>query len=251
MQRPTWLIMFGSLCFWLLAGCGKPAGNPPDVAATTSNAPATAAANAPDISGTPASQPEEPKAGEKVCFACKGIGTIKCTAPGCQDGLVDCPGPCLKLDRGTWVHLNVAGHPASDVWQKFYQSDGSYEAYNQNHVGHVIAMENGKAVDTGPCKICGGTGKVPCRVCKGTGRVTCPICGGKKFIPDSWTPTNNPWLDSQPDLIRLNDGRILFGKVMSTIGTDVSIKTRGGKWLHVAATNMAAKPATTSIQTTN
>jgi hypothetical protein len=72
--------------------------------------------------------------------------------------------------------------------------------------------------------------------------VVCPICEGKKFIPVAWTPTDNPWLNSQPDLIRLNGGRILFGKVISTVGTDVTIKTRDGKWLHVDVTNVAPKP---------
>lgn len=227
------------LCGCLLAGCSKP---PAEVSANKplpeSNAPANPIAPA-EVSTQPVAT-DGPPAGERICFACKGSGTVKCTAPGCVDGQVDCPGPCLKLDRGVWVHLDVAGHPASDLWQKFYLNDGSYQAYNQNHVGHVIAMENGQAVDTGPCRICGGTGKVPCNVCKGTGQVVCPICEGKKYIPDSWTPTDNPWLNRQPDLIRLADGRILFGKVMSTVGGDVAIKTRDGRWLHVDTTNMAS-----------
>ncbi len=179
-----------------------------------------------------ASQPEGPKDGEKICFACKGTGQVKCTAPGCVDGMVDCPGPCLKLDQGMWIHMEVAGHPPTDLWRKFNLGGGAYTAYNQNHVGHVIAIEGGQAVDTGPCKICGGTGKVPCSVCKGTGQAACPICNGKKFIPVSWSPTNNPWLNSQPDLIRLTDGKIMFGTVQSTIGSDVAIKLRGGKWTH-------------------
>lgn len=231
MQRPVSVIVSGFLCVWLWVGCGKPAGS---------------SSSAPVAANGPTSQPDEPKAGEKVCFACNGTGTVKCMAPGCADGMVDCPGPCLKLDRGVWIHMNVPGHPASDVWQKFYQSDGSYVAYNQNHVGHVIVMQNGRAVDSGSCKICGGAGKVPCSVCKGTGRVVCPICEGKKFIPVAWTPADNPWLNSQPDLIRLNDGRILFGKVVSIIGADVTIKTRDGKWLHVNVTNVPPKSETIS-----
>ena len=226
MMRPTSLIVFGSLCLGLLAGCGKPA---PDSAKSSVEATSSSA---------PASQAEGSKEHEKICFACNGSGTIKCLAPGCQDGGVDCPGPCLKLTRGVWIHMTVAGHPPTDLWQKFGQSDGSYTAYNQGHVGHVIALQNGKAVDTGPCKICGGTGKVPCSVCKGTGRETCLICEGKKYIPDAWTPTDNPWLNRQPDLIRLTDGRMLFGKVVSTIGTNLTVKTRDGKWIHVGAADI-------------
>jgi len=239
MQRPVSVIVSGFLCIWLWAGCDKPAGRSAPESAAAPVAASTATNMATDV---PAGQPDGPKAGEKICFACSGTGLVKCMTPGCADGMVDCPGPCLKLDRGEWVHLEVSGHPASDVWQKFYQNDGSWEAYNQGHVGHVIVMQNGKAVDSGPCKVCGGTGKVPCSVCQGTGKVVCPICDGKKFIPVAWTPADNPWLNSQPDLIRLNDGRILFGKVISTVGTDVTIKTRNGKWLHVDVTNVAPKP---------
>ncbi len=243
LQRPIPVIVCGLFCIWLWSGCGKPAANsrPASAAVPVATNPA---ANA--TTSAPTHQPDGPKPGEKVCFACKGTGLVKCVAPGCVDGRVDCPGPCLKLDRGTWVHMEVAGHPASDVWQKFDQSDGSWVAYNQGHVGHVIEMQNGRAVDSGPCKICNGTGKVTCSVCNGTDKVVCPICGGKKFIPTAWTPVDNPWLDSQPDLIRLNDGRILFGQIISTVGTDVTIKTRTGQWLHVDVTNIAPKPEVNS-----
>ena len=218
-----------------LTGCGK--------SPSASTTPATATAPVPptpDPATSANAEPAGPPAGEKICFACKGKGTVKCMAPGCVNGVVDCPGPCLKLDRGTWVHMEVAGHPPTDLWQKFAKP-GGYTAYNQNHVGHVIAMQNGEIVDTGPCKICGGTGKIACSVCQGTGQQVCPICNGKKYVPENWTPTNNPWFNSQPDVIRLTDGRILLGKIVSTIGSDVSIKTRDGKWMHLEATNIVPK----------
>lgn len=124
-------------------------------------------------------------------------------------------------------------------------------AYSQNHVGHVIAMQNGKAVDTGPCQICGGTGRVPCTVCKGTGKVMCPICQGAKLIPNSWTPTDNPWFNSQPDLVRLKDGRAFLGKVVTPGGSDVAIKTRDGKWIHVDAASIVPKSETISTNSAN
>jgi len=224
-------------CAGILAGCGKPASTSPK---------SLAEAPVPDASNAPASQvvpdPErEPKDGEKKCFACDGIGPIKCTAPGCVAGQVDCPAACLKRDRGVCIHMDVAGHPPTDIWQKFYQSDGSYMAYKQNHIGHVIVMKNGLAVDTGPCTVCGGSGKVPCKVCQGTGQVPCPICEGKKYIPVSWTPTDNPWLNRQPDLIRLRSGEVLLGQVMHSNEVELLVKTRAGKWTHIAITNILPK----------
>ena len=136
MRRANSLWLAGLLGMGLIAGCGKPAAAPTK---GDSPAPSADASNAPD---SLAAESAGPKADEKMCFNCQGTGTIKCEAPGCRNGRVDCPGPCLKLDRGVWVHMNVAGHPATDVWQKFYQPDGSYEAYNQGHVGHVIMMQN-------------------------------------------------------------------------------------------------------------
>src|SRR2546427_614550 len=67
----------------------------------------------------------------RACFQCGGAGQVKCNAPGCKEGMVECPGPCLKLSKGTWEHLEVAGHDPAELWQKFNQSDGSWQAWNQ------------------------------------------------------------------------------------------------------------------------
>lgn len=213
-------ILLCAISLGLLAGCSKP------VEEAKSSPQTTNASVVEPVAATPTA-----KADEKTCFACQGEGTIKCLA--CVDGQVECPGTCLRLNRGTWVHMTVAGHPTTDMWQKFYQADGSYTAYTQGHVGHVIAMQGGKAVDTGICPVCGGKTKVACKACQGTGKQPCPICEGKKFVPLDWSPTNNPWLNRQPDVIRLTDGRILFGKVISTLPESTSIKTRDGKFVHV------------------
>lgn len=224
------LILPGSLCLWLLVGCGKPAGE----SSTAS------AAAPPSVAAEPASPPAGPKADEKICFACKGTGSIKCMA-GCVDGKVDCPGNCLRLNRGVWVHMDVPGHPATDLWQKFTQPDGSYTAYTQGHVGHVIALRGGKAEDTGPCPVCGGTTKVTCKICKGTGSQVCLICEGKKFVPIAWSPMDNPWLNRQSNLIRLTDGRAMLGKVVSTVGEEITIRTQDGKFVHVKASDIVPK----------
>lgn len=171
---------------------------------------------------------------EKACFACAAQGTVPCRVAGCRDGKVECPGPCLKLTRGAWVHMTVAGHDPSELWQKFPNAKGKgYQAWNQHHLGEVIVMQNGGAVNIGPCRICGGTTRVPCAACKGQGRQTCEICQGKKFVPLAWTATDNPWLNRQPDLIRLKDGRVLLGKIVLSSDDDRAIKTRDGKITHV------------------
>ena len=168
---------------------------------------------------------------------------MPCHVPGCNKGQADCPGPCLKLTRGAWIHLNVAGHDPAELWQKFpnQSGGGAYQAWTKNHVGEVIAYQNGVAVNIGPCKVCGGTTKVTCGVCKGTGKQSCEICQGKKFIPNAWTTTDNPWFNSQSDLIRLADGQAILGRVAAVSGDDKTIVTRDKKILHVKASDIVAK----------
>ena len=238
---PVLACFLGALLF---AGCGKPTDVPKSQPPATTN------------SAPPPEAVAGPGTGEKVCFACNGEGTVACLVPGCVNGQVDCPGPCLKLSRGTWIHMDVPGHGPNELWQKFPDLDGrgGYYAFSQNHLGEVIVYQNVRAVSTGKCKICGGTGKVKCDVCKGTGKVTCPICNGKKFIPGAWTPTDNPWFNSQPDVIRLADGQVLLGRVAASAGGERTIITRDKKILHVKAsailpraeTNSSAAPASTA-----
>jgi hypothetical protein len=231
-----WLACF--LVALLFSGCGKP----PEPA--KSPAPATTNAAPAEASG--------PAPGEKDCFACKGEGIVACRAPGCAEGKVDCPQPCLKLSRGAWIHMNVAGHDPSELWQKFPDRDGrgGYYAFSQNHLGEIVEYQGNRAVSIGKCQVCGGTTKVMCNACKGSGKQTCPICGGKKFIPVAWNPTNNPWFDSQPDVIRLADGRVLLGRVAATVGDDLTIVTRDKKILHVKTSEVLPKAgANTSITT--
>jgi len=215
----------------LFAGCGKQPETPKSQLAAITNSTSAPAPEA--VAG--------PGTGEKDCFACKGEGMVACLVPGCKDGMVDCPGPCLKLSRGAWAHQAVAGHPSTDLWITFTTANGGSMSWNQNHVGDVIAYQNGDPVNIGKCKVCGGAGKVKCQVCKGTGRVTCPICDGKKFIPVAWTPTDNPWFNRQPDVIRLADGRVVLGRVAATVGDDATIVTRDKKILHVKTSDILPK----------
>src|SRR5262245_53219691 len=66
-----------------------------------------------------AAQPGAPSAAQQTCFNCAGAGLVPCRAPGCIAGKVECPGPCLKLSRGTWIHMNVPGHSPNELWIKF------------------------------------------------------------------------------------------------------------------------------------
>jgi hypothetical protein len=109
-------------------------------------------------------QSSSQKRDSKVCVACGGAGTVPCRARDCSGGKLECPGPCLKLSRGEWVHLNVAGHDPNELWQRFPTGNGKYAAWSQGHVGEVIEVQNGQPVNIGRCKICGGTGKVECTV---------------------------------------------------------------------------------------
>ena len=139
-------ILACSVGLLLFAGCGKQAEAPQSqVTVTTDTAPPAPEA----VAG--------PGPGEKACFACKGEGTVACLVPGCKDGMVDCPGSCLKLSRGAWKHMDVAGHPPTDWWITFPTASGGTMSWNQNHVGDVIEMQNGNPVDIGKCKVCGGS----------------------------------------------------------------------------------------------
>jgi hypothetical protein len=212
----------------LVAGCDRPSS---DSAKQTTNT---------ETKSVAAAVPQ-PGKDEKFCFNCTGQGTVACRAPGCVAGKVDCPGSCIKLNRGNWVQMAVAGHDPHEWWIKFPNASGlgGYQAWTRAHVGEAIVYQNGQAVNIGPCKICGGTTRVPCPVCKGAGKMTCEVCQGKKFVPQSWTATDNPWLNSQPDLIRLTDGRVVLGKIVLSSGNDRTIKTREGKILHVTASEIA------------
>jgi hypothetical protein len=131
------------------------------------------------------------------------------------------------------------------LWQIFTSTDGHYRlSVSQHHLGEVVAMQDGKPTPAGRCKICGGTGKVTCRVCQGTGRQTCPVCNGTKFVPPDWTPTNNPWFNRQPDVIRLKDGRVVLGRVAVAIGDERTIITHDKQTLHLKASDILPKADT-------
>jgi hypothetical protein len=169
------------------------------------------------------------------CYRCQGAGSIKCTARGCKDGWVDCPGPCLKLSVGRWEHLDVPGHDPKELWQKFTYSDG-WHAWTTGHIGEVIEMRGGKPTNVGKCPVCKGKGKVPCKVCKGTGQVVCDVCGGKKLIPVSLVTT--PPIKTNNGAIKLKDGTTVFGKIVIIDSDTVWIRKTDGHTIQIPQSNL-------------
>ena len=230
-----------SLLLMCAIGCDQSKPQPPaSKAATSTPAPAPAQTSQPV---TPVEAPASTAQIEatKPCFRCGGSGTIHCAAPGCKDGQIECPGPCLKLSKGVWVHMQVAGHSADDVWQKFPKSSGGWEAWNQNHVGEVIEVKNGVPVNVGKCPVCTGSTRVQCPTCFGTGKAVCNLCGGKKMIPDSWTEFDNPTQKVKPTTIQLTDGRSLVGRIQMRLGSKIYVRTEDGKQVEVNTGEIVAE----------
>src|SRR5689334_19143394 len=103
----------------LIVGC-SPKGS--DASKTSNTAEADETATATTESARPV-----PDKDHQACFACEGKGTLGCKA-GCANGKIECTGPCLRLTRGKWEHMDVAGHPPTDLWQKFPNGQGGYMA---------------------------------------------------------------------------------------------------------------------------
>jgi hypothetical protein len=185
----------------------------------------------------------KPRKGEKFCFECAGKGNVSCGAGGCQSGQAECPGPCLKLSRGKWEHMEVAGHAPSELWQKFSKADGGYLAWNHHHVGEVIQTDDGMPRNIGKCPTCSGTTKIQCAKCLGKGAQPCFVCEGKAVVPKAWTSADNPRLNNHPDLIRLRDGRRVIGRIAMQAGSSCTIRTRDGKMIEVSSADILSKPA--------
>lgn len=193
--------------------------------------------------------PLDPQTGKPMarCPRCQGEGTTKCTARGCVNGWVDCPGPCLKLSVGRWEHLDVPGHDPKELWRKFTY-DGGWTGWTTAHIGEVIETRNGVPTNIGKCSVCGGKGKVPCQVCHGTGRVVCAVCGGKKYLRASLVTTPAPALPprytakavataapvrSASAAIKLKDGTTLRGRIVVTDTDAVWVRKEDGQTVQI------------------
>jgi|ERR1043166_1001512 hypothetical protein len=172
----------------------------------------------------------------KPCFKCNGIGKVKCVG-GCRSGEVDCPNSCLKLSRGVW-HPE-AGHDPKVLWQTFPAGENSKVSWSQAHVGELIQIQGGIAVNLGRCPTCKGTTKIKCTVCKGAGEIDCDICEGKKIVPASWSPLNNPKSKEKADVIHLKDGKTVSGKIIMRSDTVIWVRTESGEKIEINRAKVA------------
>ena len=191
-----------------------------------------------------------------TCPTCEGNGSTKCPVKGCDNGQVECNGPCLRLTGGHWIKDERLGHGPDYLWAEFTTVRG--KAYiGQAHVGEIIEIQNGRAVSVGRCKVCRGTTRMPCPICHGSGIVACPTCHGQRKIPDpSAAPSDQPpapvaanrRADAAPmpvatptptplppimEVIRLKNGKVIAGQIVIRDETVTTIRTPDGKSIQV------------------
>lgn len=183
-------------------------------------------------------QPPAPGPGEQACFECNGQGQIPCVVPGCKSGYVTCPGRCLKRNQGTWVPDTAHGGMAA----KIKVPGGSTWLIYEGHAGEVWVVQGKKMVSLGPCPTCGGRQVIPCKTCVGTGKTACELCESKGAIPAAWKPTDNPWFNRNPDLVRLQDGRAFLAKEVGGDDVVVMFKTRAGEVITIARAEVTQGP---------
>ena len=164
----------------------------------------------------------------KPCFTCNNSGTTKCSVATCRNGMAECPGPCLKLTKGTWVKRDVAGHTdPTERWQAKELGNKKW-FFSNKHVGEYFTLDaNGQPV-AHACNVCRGSTTVNCKACSGKGTITCPTCEGKKIVPESWSSFDNPKMKNRPSRFRLKDGRVLTGHKTIVLGTSITIRTERG-----------------------
>ncbi|MBL9174579.1 MAG: hypothetical protein JNL10_13665 [Verrucomicrobiales bacterium] len=182
--------------------------------------------------------PQAPGPGEQRCFECDGQGQVTCVAPGCRSGYLTCPGRCLKRNQGTWVPDTAHGGMAA----KIKVPGGGTWTINEGHAGEVWVAQGGKMVSQGPCPTCGGRQVIRCKTCDATGKTACELCEAKGAIPATWKPTDNPWFNRNPDLVRLQDGRAFLAKEVGGDDVVVMFKTRTGEVITIARAEVTQGP---------
>ena len=113
------------------------------------------------------------------CKRCLATGQITCQGPRCKDGLVPCPGRCLKLSDSGWQRME--GQDPKKLFM-IYRLNRGTQGVSQAHVGEVFEVRLGEFYALGPCPICKGQTTITCKVCGGTGKVVCNECKGQKVV---------------------------------------------------------------------
>lgn len=93
------------------------------------------------------------------CTSCSGDGRLRCTAPGCAGGWVD----CIHCGRTGTATCHACGGRGS-----LQNQDGSYSQCGR-------CNGSGRA---GTCQGCHGQGRYMCGVCHGSALVRCGACQG-------------------------------------------------------------------------
>ena len=198
------------------------------------------------VLGQPATQSND-KTTEKTkpCFSCNKTGTTKCSVATCRNGMAECPGPCLKLTKGTWIKRDVPGHTdPTERWQAKRVGKQTW-FFSSKHVGEYYTFDASGQPVAHACNVCGGSTAVNCKACSGKGTITCPTCEGKKTVPESWIAFDNPKMKNRPSRFQLKDGRVLIGHKTTVLGTSITIRA-----LRLSAARLSrASPRTHSCST--
>jgi len=185
-------------------------------------------------SSPPPAPARQPGTDEQWCFGCDGKGNVGCGGLGCRNGWVDCPGPCVTRNEGTWVKDPKPGAPAGSVaFVLRFPGVKSTWYVSEFHAGEVWQLQNGQLISAGYCPTCNGSRTLRCPTCQGSGVRSCPVCDGKTVLLTSWKPTDNPWFNRQPDAVRLKDGRAFLGRDAGGDELIVMFRTQAGETLSV------------------
>lgn len=171
------------------------------------------------------------------CVRCLATGQITCGAPRCTEGVVPCPGPCLKLSDSGWRRME--GQDPNKLFMVYLIAGGS-QGVGQGHVGEVFEVRLGKFYALGPCKVCNGRTTVNCKVCGGTGRTECPVCRGEKVVVRAGQAAPEPARAAvpavappaeirEPTTFTLKNGKSLTGQVIARDDAVTWIRTKEGK----------------------
>jgi hypothetical protein len=81
--------------------------------------------------------------------------------------MAECPGPCLKLTKGTWIKRDVPGHTdPTERWQA-KQIGNKKWFFSSKHVGEYYTLDASGQPVARACNVCSGSTTVNCKTCSG------------------------------------------------------------------------------------